>query len=334
MLDQRPANSAPISFVCCVESGWLENQTIRMIESLRKWGGKFADAPMYAVTPRFGPPLSRKTHEVFERLAVKHVRFQPDNPYDWKGFMNKHYSMAAIEEECDTELLGWLDSDLLILGEPEGLLLADDEDIVACASDKNIGSTGPDDPFDTFWAEVCKVVGLELDDLPWVVTEREGERIRLYWNSGVFVYRRSTKFSKAHLENTLRVLDARLANKKAGAYFTQHTLGLTAVKEGLRWRSLPHAYNYGISSRSYPDWFSIEKLREAKILHYHDFMWPDYWNTLISLLKETHPEVADWLAPLGSMKNDAALPWRLMQKGLGSLRANKAKQYQASCRVV
>lgn len=50
--------SHPITFVCCVESGLLENQTVRMIESLRRWGGRLRESPIFAVTPRIGSPLS------------------------------------------------------------------------------------------------------------------------------------------------------------------------------------------------------------------------------------------------------------------------------------
>lgn len=42
-----------ITFVCCVELGSLEAQTVRMIESLRRWGGQFANATVFAVTLRF-----------------------------------------------------------------------------------------------------------------------------------------------------------------------------------------------------------------------------------------------------------------------------------------
>ena len=59
----RPAKSAArasTTFVTCIESGGLEEQTIRLMKSLRKWGGKFADAPVYAVNPRFGVPLARQ----------------------------------------------------------------------------------------------------------------------------------------------------------------------------------------------------------------------------------------------------------------------------------
>jgi hypothetical protein len=66
----------PITFVCCVESGLLENQTVRMIESLRRWGGQLRESPIFAVTPRMGLPLSRQTHRDFERLGVEYLRFQ------------------------------------------------------------------------------------------------------------------------------------------------------------------------------------------------------------------------------------------------------------------
>ena len=60
------------TFVCCVESGWLETQTIRLVESLRKFGGTFSQEPVIAVTPRFGPPLSKRTHAQFRELGVTH----------------------------------------------------------------------------------------------------------------------------------------------------------------------------------------------------------------------------------------------------------------------
>ena len=66
--------SHPITFVCCVESGLLENQTVPMIESLRRWGGRLRESPIFAVTPRMGPSLSRQTHRSFERLGVEYLR--------------------------------------------------------------------------------------------------------------------------------------------------------------------------------------------------------------------------------------------------------------------
>ena len=91
------SNKCQTSFVCCVESGALENYTLRMIESLRKWGGKFRNAPIYAVTPRFGPPLSQNTKKAFTRLNVNHIRCNPQTNYSWLGFLNKPLALVAVE---------------------------------------------------------------------------------------------------------------------------------------------------------------------------------------------------------------------------------------------
>ena len=39
-----------ITFICCVESGFLESQTVLMIESLRRYGGAYKDLPIIAMT--------------------------------------------------------------------------------------------------------------------------------------------------------------------------------------------------------------------------------------------------------------------------------------------
>ena len=107
-----------ITFVCCVESGFLESQTLIMIESLRRWGGKYKDLPILAITPRSAPPLSKLTNEKLSHFNVTHLSFDAKNIYSWKAFLNKHYSLAKAEEVCDTEFICWLDSDLLFLKEP------------------------------------------------------------------------------------------------------------------------------------------------------------------------------------------------------------------------
>lgn len=322
------------TFICCIESGWLETQTLRMVESLRRWGGQFAASPVIAVTPRFGPPLAARTRRSLDALNVEYYRFHADNQYAWKSFLNKHYAMAGVEEHCATDIIGWLDSDLLILGEPSQLMLAANEDFAACASDKNIGTTGADDPFDPYWRAACHAVGLVVEDLPWITTERDKARIRLYWNSGVFVYRRTTHFAQHHLDATLRLLDAHITSEQAGLYFTQHTLGMAMVQQGLRWRSLPYSHNYALGTKTYPQWYDAEMLRSAKILHYHDAMWPPFWATLLACLHTTHPQVAAWLAPKGALKNAASPLSKVVSQGLAYRRQQQAARYQQRCRVL
>ena len=329
--------SASVSFVCCVESGWLEAQTVRLVESMRRHGGRYAQAPIFAVTPRFGPPLSRQMHAFFERHNVRYIRKAfATTRYSWFKFINKPLAVVAAEEQADTDVVCWLYGDLLILSEPSGLEL-DDVDFAASASDKEMGSTGPGDPFENLWGALCKTVGVGLDELPWVTTELDQFRIRAYWNGGFFAYRRATRFGHHYLSMCEKLLDARVGSGASGyspGINEMSAIAFAMVKQGLRYRALPFPYNYPLGVRTPPAWYSPERFAQVKILHYHDSMWPKFWPTLIERLRAVHPHVAEWVAPLGPMENHAPLPYRLLDRGLRKLRTRQEKVYKASCQLV
>jgi hypothetical protein len=329
-----------ITFVCCVESGALEVQTVRMAESLRRWGGKFADAPLLAVTPRFGAPLTAATEAAFDRLNVRHIRYQSQSKYIWFNFINKPSALLVAEDFSTTEAICWLDSDLLFLGEPSHLTLQPGEDFLACASDKNIGTAGVGDPFDPFWRAIGQSVGINIDDLPWVTTEQEQKQIRLYWNGGILVYRRSTGYAKDYLRMCEQMLDAHILDhnsfaKGTGAFaHEQIAVGLSMFRMGLAWRALPYSHDYIMSSRSHHELYRDEDLRSAKITHYHDSMWHWFWDEFVQCLQNTHPEVADWLAPLGSLTHPAPWHYRTLGKMLKMKRKQQEAAYIKACQVV
>jgi hypothetical protein len=163
----------------------------------------------------------------------------------------------------------------------------------------------------------------------------EGIRIRLYWNSGVFVYRRKTSLAQHHLQVSLQLLNERIANRNAGIFFTdQVALGLAMVKMGLSWRTLPYSHNYTMSPLIHDQWYKQEQLQEARIVHYHDCLWPPFWPEFIKCLGVTHGEVASWLESKGPMKNEAPLQWRATTKLLNHFRSRKELAYQKLCRVI
>jgi hypothetical protein len=330
--------TSDITFVCCVESGSLEFQTIRMVESLRRYGGKFANAPVVAVISRFGPPLSRTTRQIFDRYEIEYLLLRSDmrsNRYSWNNFMNKPHAILAVDQRSKSETIGWLDSDLLFVSEPDKLNLRADESFVACTSDPVGGTTGLTDPLEAYWLSICMALNLDIESLPWVITEIEQARIRYYFNSGMFVYRRETSFAKQYLENCTKILDAHISSKVCQYFFTdQVALGLTAFQLGLPWRSLPYSHNSIMSSSTHNTWYSEDALRKACIIHYHDSMWPAFWPVFLECLRNTHPEVEKWLASLGPMSNQAPLQWRLMDKVLKKFRARADNTYNQNCRIV
>ena len=332
------SSTPEITFVCCVESGSLESQTIRMVQSLRQYGGRFAHAPIVAVTPRFGPPLARKTHQIFDSSQVEHLYIRPERQYSryaWNNFMNKPCAIMAVDEQAKSSAIAWLDSDLLFVGEPNQLVLQAGESLLACTTDKIGATTGSSDPLEPYWQAICKSLDLDIEALPWVTTEIERARIRYYFNSGVFVYRRATAFAKMYLENCIHILDARISSKECGFFFMdQIAMGLTAAKLNLPWRSLTHSHNYTISPKMHTIWYKEDDLRQARIVHYHDAMWLPFWTTFLQCIQDTHPNVTQWLHSLGPMENEAPEHYRLLSRILKYYRSKKSATYQASCLVL
>jgi hypothetical protein len=325
-----------ISFVCVVESGFLEPQTVRLVESLRRWGGRMAGAPIIAVTPRFGPPLARVTHQALDRLGVRHVRATRSN-YVWFPYLNKARALVVAEAITTTETICFLDSDMIIAGEPDQLILNADEDFACCAPEQEMGTTGPDSRFHSLFEQHCKTVGMTIDDLPWITTETDRKRIRLYFNAGVIVYRRTTAFVNSWEENCVRVLDSHVISDGPGFHLgvaEQAAIGFAVLKLKLRWRALTDSHNYPMCPAGHDQRYSEAKLREARIIHYHEFMWPAFWPTFMKCMHATYPEVADWLESLGPMKNLAPLPYRVLTKILNYSRKKQASTYRRSCKVI
>jgi hypothetical protein len=300
-----PALSAQgrrITFAACVEYGTLEEGTIRLVESLRRYGGDFSGARFVAVTPRNGAPLQRSTLRRFKELDVDYVRISPRNRYVWQPYLNKYFALKEAEKRATGDLVAWVDSDVLVLRPPTEMLLDPDQDFGACPRDKNLGSRGPGDEHEAYWQKLCGDVGLTPDSLPWVTTTTEAERIRLYWNAGIFVYRPASGFLEAWRQVIERVLDKSDASTLVRAYWTdQVSLGLAAVLKKLRLAHWGGDLNYGIATH-FKDHLSTEGLRTATLLHFHDSMKPENWSWFLDNLRKARPEVSDWLRSKGPVE--------------------------------
>jgi hypothetical protein len=297
-----------ITFVCCIEPGLLEPQSLRLIDSLRRFGGKFADAPFFAVQPRFGPPLARSTRRELERLGARHVYLPARRRYAWYHFTNKAAAVVAAEELATTEQVAFLDSDVLVLREPTEFELAPGEDFAACSPDTGVvGTTGPDSPYESQWRRIAEVLGINFDNVPWVEALLVGKRIRLYFNGGVFTYRRATKLGRSYMDACIRLLDAHLGFPKNGEHWLEQiSLGLSMHARGLRWRSLPLPYNYTMASYL-PHYWNPDVLRQTRVLHYHDSMGPHFFNELLERIKATQPDRHEWLSAWGPTVTPS--PW-------------------------
>lgn len=88
----------PISFVCCIEAGRLENEVIGLATTLRNNGGEMSSASLTAVRGRKGPRLRRNTVETLAQLNVHIEDAHELNPLPWFNYSNKVAAVQYLED--------------------------------------------------------------------------------------------------------------------------------------------------------------------------------------------------------------------------------------------
>ncbi|HEV8631314.1 MAG TPA: sulfotransferase, partial [Thermoanaerobaculia bacterium] len=187
--DGSSAESA--AFVLCIEGNETRDQALLLIESIRAFGGGLAASEILAVAPRQGLGVDADTRARLEALGASYHEEPLNRVCPEYGSANRVYAAAWAAEVCDAEVLFVLDSDTLVLGEPEPLGTACDL-AVRPVDVKGSTTTGAGDPFDGYWRSLCELASASIDALPFVATVFDGLRVRASYNGGYSVVRRSS----------------------------------------------------------------------------------------------------------------------------------------------
>lgn len=327
---QQPSTT----FVYCVESGYFEAQTILAIECLRKFGGCFAECPVLAVTPRQGPTLTAQTLKRFAELGVTYIRHDMKHPDSWYCYMNKALAAMLADEYAKTDQIIWMDSDTLVVQEPELLWLKPGVDFAICSTDKNVGSSGPEDKNEAYWQALCDYYGIAIDQLPWIMTEYQQQKVRFRLHSGVYAYRRSTGLGKAFVEACEKMISSRIGYSRELPFPGDDVaLSFAVVMHNLNWQLLPISYNYEILPES--PTYHREKLSNCQVLHYHYAATsPETTQWLLQELWSELPEVAQWLKARIPLEAKVGGVYRsLLRRLLKEWRLRQQKKIEAACQI-
>jgi hypothetical protein len=284
-----------VAFIACVERGSLEQQTLLLCRSLRRYGGRYARAPFYTFSPRRSIAPCERTLVALASLGAEHCDKELNREYADYGYGNKLFVSAWAEENLKEDVLVFLDSDTVITGEPSELDLPEDTDAAARPADSTfMNSTGPAHPMDAYWRKVYDL--FELSREPFVETEL-GRQVRAYFSSGLVAVRRSAGLFRRWREDFLRLVEAGCIPEDTGmSRMDEVSLAVTLQRAFERVRILDGRYNYLIFKRHQlaPPWRDAQ-LEELVHVHYRRcFNVPDYLRTLEPPL-ETTSEIVRWL---------------------------------------
>lgn len=281
------------TIVCCIEGGGLEDQCKLLISSLRHFGGVLATAPILAINGRRGPELSQDTVAFLLKHHVTLVKLQKSTiGFEWFNYSNKVKAIEYAQQAALTGQVIWLDSDIIITGDLNTLLLSEDED-VAVRIEPVMPSITPEDGSElNYWQSLAKIVGCNFSDIPWV--ESEG-RIKLaYFNSGVIAWRRTSGFARSYVKAFVSLMNSRLAQSN-GSFFAADQVIIAPViaKENLRWRSLSrddHRMVFPALLQS-----DSRSWHGSKLLHYSGSRSSERKPLFEQRLRAELPGVASWL---------------------------------------
>lgn len=262
---------ASATFVICTERGLLEPMSVTLVRSLRKFGGAFKDAPVLSYQPRPGYEITAETLQTLEKLEVKHITESLNKRYVRYPQGNKPPVCAHAERTATTEFIVFLDSDVVVLNEPNGLRLPVARNIGLRPADKvGVATSGSSDANYAYWQSMYHLLDIDKSSVERVTTTIDQQSIHAYYNSGVMSVRRSAGIFDRWNHNFERVMEARLKPQQGIFHTDQTTLAATLAQQRIPVEVLPATYNYPFHlQEEIPVELRITTLQEATLLHYH-----------------------------------------------------------------
>jgi hypothetical protein len=312
-----------LAFVACVERGALEQKTRLLIRSIRRFGGIHRDAPIHTFAPRAGRDITSATRDLFDELGVTHHEERLNTDFDAYGVGNKIFAAARAEELASEDFLAFLDSDTVVVAEPEALALADGIDAAVrpvefhrwrepdAANEahwrthhRRAGSAGEAESGDDYWLRMYELCGIA--NRPFVETTCDRIRIRAYANSGLVAVRREAGLFGQWRRDFLTLAAAGHRPNGDMHYMDQLSLAATLARIWDRVQLLDGRYNYPLVGRP----LLAEPLRAARLdelvhIHYNAYFHRPGFLATLQPAVEQDGDVVSWLESQLPLPEDA-----------------------------
>jgi len=280
-----------------------EAEAILLARSLRKFGGRYAQAHIWVLVPEQAP-LSDKAQGELAALNVIPLPFEAPPAALEFPYAVKVYAAAAAELHLKgkTSLLAWLDPDTLVFQEPAEFRLPEDAMLGCCPVQlKNVSSIYAE-PLDDFWKLVFTGCQTPPERVFPLTTTVDRVTIRAQINAGLLVVRPQAGLLQTWKENFSRLyvngqFDPFYARNRLYAIFVHQAILAGTVLAQLEQdniRIFPHTYNYAVflHERTPPE-FQARALNDLVTCRYDEqaFFLDPHWQTLLP----AHEPLKGWL---------------------------------------
>lgn len=310
------------SFVLSVEQGKLEAQAILLVESLRRFGGAYANCPVYAVSPRPARQMGTACAAALTALGVQIITRELLPLNEAYGTVARMAACAWAEQNLSSEIIVSLDDDLFFTGEPDFRLQGGD--FFARPVDiKGMCTSGPNDPCDHYWHQIAQLAGIDYDEIPWVETTVDHIWVKASYNGGMVAVRRRLGLFQKTMEIFQSMRKNNLAPYQAlkGEVFSsigyvgpeatrwwgsaQAALSMAVIRQKAIIALAPPTYNvpaHEAVSAERP--MSTVTLKDAVLIHYHWLLDSEYTgkSPFFHANSTLSPDMIAWLkykTPLG-----------------------------------
>lgn len=258
------------TIIICTEKGVLENMSKILITSIRKFGGVFSNCPIYSFQPRKAQKVSQQTKRFFEDNQVEFIDLELNKKYAYYPLANKPMVCAWAEENLNTEILVFLDSDVVIFNEPKEFLhIAQNEIRVRPVDLIGAGSNGDCDENALYWHSIYRTLGVTSQN--YVNTTVDQKKIFAYWNTGHIVSNKTTEVFSNWKVNFEKVISRNLAPKNGRFFIEQSTFAATVSAMSVSVKNFAPNYNYPV--HLHEENKSKSRINDFTSLvswHYHD----------------------------------------------------------------
>lgn len=184
-----------------------ERESLLLARSLRTFGGKLANHPLWLMVPQKLESVSRPTLRALEEVGIRFNRFKVPGDALQFPFGGKVYAAAAAETLASNEadILVWMDSDTVFTGEPSEVVLGENVSLgYRPVMLKNISSLY-DEPVNAFWDFIYKGCNTVEEDISLMLTTIDKVRIRPQFNAGLLCVRPKVGLLRAWRNNFERL---------------------------------------------------------------------------------------------------------------------------------